>query len=378
MFRTDNIFVAIPVWEAINSGLIGNALKVNGFTRDAWDPSNKGLAFTEDGIYRCTNLRGVTPTWTQVLSNAQINTLTGVANCTVKDLKASICQNGLIFAVVGPNGTADRYCLRSVDGGVTWTLRAQIVGTCPFNPGIWGIERSNYVGAEARLGNLYISSHNANKLWVFGSTCANAANKRSTIVYSLDQGATWSVVNEAVMGLGTWSGGSVPYHNNISDQRMYIWGWGTLGTERKSIDGGTTKTAIAPSGNVRFKGMIMEHTWNDQLVLAVAESGGLYTNAQLSISLNQASSWGAPIALGMPVWSLSGFPYNEQLSYFGRAILDAALGNNPLRDYPLDPNAPLIKITQDQGANILDKSGNLRAGFNVKSITQIAPNWLAD
>jgi hypothetical protein len=371
IIRADDIFATPPVWQQINSGLVGNALKTNGFIRDPWDPSNTGIIFTEDGIYRSTNLRAAVPTWTQVLSNAQADALCGISGGYIQDLNASICQEGLFFAIYGRSApVVARYCIRSIDGGITWGYRGQLVGTCLYWPSSVYLDRANCVGYEAKSGNLYLSYHDANKLWAFCVTCAGAVHARSTIFYSGNQGTSWTVLKEATSGLTKLPAGQVPYYNNPNDQRMYVVSWGTLGEERKSLDGGTTLSVINPPTAVRFNRCLEEHTWNQNLVVAVGEIGAQDSNGELTISQDGGSSWGAGIDLGMPVWTLSGFPYNEQLMYFGRAKAPV------LRDYPFDPTAPLIKITQDGGATLLDKSGNLRADFNVKSIVSIIPDWL--
>jgi len=203
---------------------------------------------------------------------------------------------------------------------------------------------------------------------------------RATLLYSPNQGTNWSVINEAISGQAALPTVAVPYRDNADDQRLYVADWGVIGIERKSLDGGTTLNAINPPTNVRFKAMIGEHTWNENLVFAVGEIGAQDSYGELTISLDGATSWGAGIDIGMIVWCISGFPYNQQLMYFGRAkmYLGDQIGNYPDMAYGEPPAVPVLKITQDQGATLLDKSGNLRTGYNVQTITDIIPDWLSD
>jgi len=304
------------------------------------------------------------------LSPAQLDTLLGTSGAVVTAMNASICQNGLVFATAGfeCSDSGPQWIIRSETAGETWTKQAQLPGVSFWPNSRIGIFRAHYPGADHKLGALIVSSHDANKLWVAYNAACGTAFSRGRLVKSINKGAGVSIVKDSPSST-SGANMSVPYHNNSDDQRLYVWVWGVLGVETKSPDGGTTLNVINPPTTVRFKGMLGEHTWNENLVRAIGEIGGLDTNGELTVSEDGAANWSAGIDLLMPVWSAAGFPYNQQLVYFGRASAPVLL------NYPLDPNAILVEVTRDQGASLLDKSGNLRADFNVRCIVTIVPDW---
>jgi hypothetical protein len=134
----------------------------------AWAAIGDPQTGSSGSVWRTDNLDASAPTWTQVLSQAQITAAVGGTNPWVKRIRASSLQSGLIFIAVS---TASGLRIgRSVDFGATWT----------WSPAL-GPTGDRAVALE-------LSDHNANRLWT------SIGLPGAKILVSNDMGATFTQI----------------------------------------------------------------------------------------------------------------------------------------------------------------------------------------
>ncbi|MGH2620385.1 MAG: RHS repeat-associated core domain-containing protein [Anaerolineales bacterium] len=129
----ENVKGALPIPFESWGGIIEFAL-------DPFDPENRawvvlgGSNFTAYGaVWRTDTLDATTPTWTEVLSQAQITAALGVGSAGGGRILASNLQPGLLFVAVGSaSGLAVG---KSTDYGSTWTWEPAIGGIGGRSPG---------------------------------------------------------------------------------------------------------------------------------------------------------------------------------------------------------------------------------------------------
>jgi hypothetical protein len=106
-----------PHWENVKGAIppIGGWGGIIEFALDPFDPENRAWVVLGDSlngyaaVWRTENLDATTPTWTEVLSQAQIVAALGSSTAGGKRILASNLQPGLLFvAIDSPGGAGGR------------------------------------------------------------------------------------------------------------------------------------------------------------------------------------------------------------------------------------------------------------------------------
>lgn len=117
--RTRNFLNASPTWENITPSLSGNIVA---FEIDPWNPNNRALIITTNGVYRTTNLDDSPPTFSLVLSPSTVQTATGKVDLNFRNCCYTITQNEKIYVAWASTTTGFAFGVsNSADNGATWS-----------------------------------------------------------------------------------------------------------------------------------------------------------------------------------------------------------------------------------------------------------------
>lgn len=232
--RSRNFYAATPHWQDVHGVLpipIGGRGGLIEFTLDPFDPEHRAwviLGNPDSGrggaAWRTDNLDASPPTWTEVLSEAEIVAALGGSTAWGKRVLASNLQPGLIFVAVAGNGGLS--VGRSQDSGETWTWAEAL-----------GRTGNRAVGFE-------LSDHDANRLWV-GTGLPN-----SRVLVSNDGGASFQQLHD----FGSWWNPYdiyVPQDDNPEDLIIFsvVDGPSNQAEVYRSLDGGTTWSIVTHAGS---------------------------------------------------------------------------------------------------------------------------------
>lgn len=202
------------------------------FALDPFDTKNRAWVVLGAGagaaVWRTGNLDAATPTWTEVLTQAQISAALGGESAMGKRILASNEQPGLIFVAVRGDTTGTLAIGRSGDYGSTWLWKT--------NLGILG----------DRVPGMELSDQEVSRLWT-------SVRQNGRILYSTDGGQTFGLLKD----FGTWWNPydvHAPTWANGSDQVLFTAVDYPTNTELlRSVDGGSVWSVVTFPANYPAK-----------------------------------------------------------------------------------------------------------------------------
>jgi hypothetical protein len=300
------------------------------------------------GVWKTSNIKGASPTWTQLLTAANIESAVGDTGfINPSKIVGSINHENWVGFWFMTGAVFGQYKLRfaySTNAGSTWSyslvsgtfgfpsrfLEQSWLGAADIVPHTIGGQKMLYVVAMANG-----ATHTTGGLYVWKST---------------DNGVSWSrgpAVNEATNTTYITESLHCPYPNNSGGQTVIIAGddWSNNGgTIRYSENGGSTWTSTGPvktskahkvkrwRSEVYTGGENNVYCWGDDNKIYVSTAG--IDSTFTAKSMNGFSG---------TVYSSGGFPYNNSQFY---AVTSAG-----------------IFFSRDGGNNWSNKTGDWAAGF---------------
>lgn len=281
---------------------------------DPWHPTTTGYLTAASGIWKATNLNTTNPTWTRLLSKAEIETATGVSDFdTPAKIIGSINQENYVIAFYNV-GNLQLWCSYSEDGGTTWSHQAVHTNI-----------HTKWRGAAD-----VVPYTIGNSLTIYALLHSDVGNDEAELWKSTNKGATWT----QVLGdppLGNLSAGgfecvslSCPYENNSTGNIIYMSHWRGNVNHRtfKSTTSGTTAAEITIDGATSVTGTNVHRTGaeaytQDSNRISVWKSvGGM--NGELWTSTDGATTFTQKAATGLTTMharASGGFPYNSAQYY---------------------------------------------------------------
>lgn len=349
--RTRNFSASSPTWQDITGTVnVGNPLQ--DLILDPWNPRNRAWVVGYYGVWKTTNLDATNPTWVQVLTRTQINSLTGYTMDASYDyvwrVHANITAENLIFIRLTAGGQS--IIGHTHDYGSTWFWHASNIA----------------VGNEQWYDNLDISDHNANVV-IYGRQTSNTPY----VMISTDGGHTFTAKQlDTTSAMGTVDV-HIPYMDNTNDQVMYAWTNGVGGISKlfKTTNQGDSWTEIQPSDRINqpYPFGVHSYTQNRQIMF-LGNGNNADGDTRFYFSTDGGSNWTLRSTLGYSYNAFGGFPYNNGRVYCLRSADMTVLQMGTV---------PCIRTSEDGGYNWLNKNGNWSTAigaFNTGKM--IVPLWI--
>jgi hypothetical protein len=326
--RTDNVSATSPSYTGNDLGPAAATTQID-LKIDPWAPETTAYMATNDGLYKTTTMDQAAPTWSLVLSAADILSMTGRTYQGVGHVVCSIHQEDYVGMFYGAGGNRIYYSF-SEDGGATWTSAivssnfstvSHLTGSVADREG--GALNTLYAAHNTQSGRQLFKSTNKGASWVVTGAMAGSSSSESVVVH-------------------------VPYKDNAAAQVVFI---GLSSGSWVTTNGGSSFTAL-PAATVA-KGGLYTYTQDRQRVYHWRSNNTFWT------STNGGSSWTQQAASGIAgtVRAAGGFP------------------NDPDRHYALTTSG--IFISMDGGATWQDKTGDWAHGFTITQYRggTIVPLW---
>lgn len=371
LYRTRLLSDTSPTWTNISPISVTG---LNDYILSPWNPYSTGVLLGDDGVYISDNLDTESVTWTQVITQAEVQTLVTEADNTVIDFYKVIGSINMqdYYGFIGRwdrpdiNSPGGLFYVYTFDAGVTWNY--SIIANAAMYPG----ERGRY----SQRGAIDIVPHTIGT----EHTLYAAALGSGTFPYpsqhhlfrSDDTGLTWTRIY-TVAANGSSPLGPVmvhcPYDGNESGNSVY---WSVLKDNNANYFfhttsvGTTSLVAGLPNSayynTKRWTGET--HTFDNQRMYH-------WHNTELWTSDDGGSTWdvvpttGLPTGSGTPILSSGGFPYNNDLFY---VVMGDGAGN------------VVVYVSLDRGLTWVDKTGNLSEALGTYNTYRnvIVPLWLAE
>jgi hypothetical protein len=341
--RTLSLGATSPTWTDITGGITGISYD---FIIDPWNPLTRAFALTSDGVFKITNIKGGTPTVTQVLSVADANTLVGTSCSFFYKMQASInSENYIVTFVKRDFGSNDDrlYCFYSNDAGTTWN--ASVVADSTF-----------VADNRIRLGAGFdIVPHTVGgnlTLYAVYEYYRLASTQVWRTSRSQDGGATWSV--QSNISCTDTTGGvcvNTPYDGNTDGQTVWVSLEDDVASNkklfRKSTDGGTSYSQIDIGGRTGTN----SGTRAQRLGIEIFVGNG-----------NQVALWTANNEL----WKSTDGSTFSQVTYTGYvpgthgSISGGGGFPSKSGQYYLVTDGRFVFVSTNGGTTWIDKTGNLK------------------
>lgn len=345
--RTFNFGDEYPTYTNISAGL-GGAGTIRDFCLDPFAPWQNAWVVADNGVYRCTNIKDDTPSWSIVISTVDIadNAIpndVSTTNGRPRRIVGNITSEGLFFVLYTATGV-DVYLLgHTHDNGATWHWQTVI--------------EDNLLDVDSPV--LEVGQHNGNIVGLGYRYNGFPAGQLST-----DGGHTFDpawFVDDDDTGL---TGLLFPWADNPDDDVMYaitsrFIHFPPVSTDDEKIfrtynQGGITWVDITPPGWIstndieEYPYRIGDFTQNRQQIYV---SDG----TQLFYSNDAGDNWELRSTFGVSS-SFGGFPYNDGVFYRTEVA-----GN--------------ILSSVDGGFNWLDKNGDFSSLGTPGALLRIVPDW---
>ena len=369
--RTPVLSAAEPDWSGIVGSITGDNLD---FILDPWAPGSNAFFLSTDGVWRTTDIKtAAPPTWTQVLSAADVATDTGRTNVKFwYKLEASINQQDYVGLLVTTDSDAaggihvgedDRrlYYAYTTDSGTTWnySIVQDADGTSTLTrPG----------GGLALVPRLV-----GGALRVYAGAYRVESPERHVIYRSDNAGASWARTTTL-----TYSGDPAgphcmmaPYHNNQSGNTVWVAFSSDNGVKGiyKSTDSGASFTQVTLPGladsahTSKVKRLGVEiYAQNSDLIAIWTGSNQLFKSLDGGATFSEIPFTGYSPATHGSVMGASGFPYSG-----GR--------------YNIITSERFVFTSVDGGHSWQDRSGDIRTEITTNPITtgtrngSLTPDW---
>lgn len=346
LYRTRDLSAASPTWTDIDGGL---STTMWDWILDPWQPATHGYLSTIDGVYRFSDLDGVTPTVDLILSAAAAVSGAGATSFNnPAKITGSINSDGYL-ALFWYGGDGNIYCSRTNtarEAVPTWAHASVTTAASRFD------------GAADIVPHVVSS----NLVLYCATNTGSASNKTIKVYRSLDGGATWayrsdvypvSSSNPLAYSL------HCPYNDNDAGSVVYLAarvGSTALAGFYVSTDGASNWTkvygSVDPSEIHRWA--FESYTQNRQLVYAALD----VTPGVIKTSSNLFGSVSSPGMSGFSgtIKAAGGFPYLSARSY-----LTGSDG---------------VFVSSDRGETWANKIGNLTMVASGRHV--IVPLWVAE
>lgn len=201
---TANFLNVSPTWADVSGS---GATRVTGnllvFRLDPWAPANNAYCLTSDGLWYTTTIRNSPPTWTNILTAAQMQSGTGDGSASFSDEALIMSPNVSGYAgLIARNGNSIYFGRTSnaPGGSGTW---------------LWTLVQSNSLYRA-----FWVSQHTINNIFVVTYNPGLA-----TIWYSTSGGASFSSnvipVSPATFGMSANASMFIPYLST-TDKLIYV------------------------------------------------------------------------------------------------------------------------------------------------------------
>lgn len=369
--RTSDFGASSPVYTALATAGVGKQFYdfiIDPFAFVPSDPSETFLLMGSDGVFRCTDMFGVSPTVSLIYTIADMESETGASSGNISrnyNIKGCIRQRGF-FAFGAEEGVSSQrgktWIFITEDTGDTWEAVLVRDGTATDGTKYEGtLEISPHLSATGQP-LIYVGT---------GSVHVNTGDQRR-IYRSTDGGQNWSLRVTGLPMAGT-SGGNivdlhVPYNDNADSDIVYA-ACSAEGGLGRSADGGTNWTVITPDATeysvATFKRTPFQTFTQDRTqIYAFADDAAAGDCKKFYLSTNDASSFTHKHTFTSNVRAAGGFPYNGSQFY----VIAGA-----------------ILVTTDGGSTWIDKTGNWSWGFTMPGGDTggriggtVVPVWVAE
>lgn len=343
LIRTRNFSASSPEWVDISPT---DAEDFNDFILDSWAPRTTGYLISDSGVWKSTNLDQSAPTFSLVLTNAEM--VTGASASSVAEVlyiftSINVENYAAVFFNATVGGENHIYCGRTTDGGDNWSFSA-------VRTGAGTIDWQGSVDYVPRLVSDEI------RIYVMMNAVTNRS--RPFMFRSDDSGATWSSFafpNPSIGQFPVPSSVHVPYSNNASGAIVYVTQGGGSGGAGlfKSTDSGATWSNLDTTPASQFHRRSVEtYTQNDQ-------SGFVWRSTlTLETTTDGFGTLDTPALTGLSgtIYACGGFPYQDGQFY---AVTSDG-----------------IFVTTDGGETWSDKTGDWAAAIAARCV--IVPLWVAE
>lgn len=292
--RTRNFGAASPSWSDIASSVSGN---YEDFILDPWNPAQNGYLLTSDGVYKSTDLDNSSPTWTNVLSQSEMSSRTGVVSGEFVHLEGSINVQDYVavFFRAGKGTSFISWIAYTYNAGDTWSIR-QIVDVGNRSEGMTATVVPHLINGGIRI-------------YVFHAIFARRSD---------DGGNTWVPLTAP----GTFAPVSchAPYNDNENGNVIYVTGAisGPDGAWESTDSGASWTRIINDFGGVGTQRWGIESYTQDRQLMYAIDNGNspnrLYTTENAFSSKTQSPMNGIQSS-SFTILSTGGFPYNGSQFY---------------------------------------------------------------
>lgn len=375
--RTSDFSAANPVWVSIGPTM-DSGKWMRHFILDPWSPETTAYLATDMGVYKSTNIKTASPTWSLVLSAATIEATTGATFGGAMKLLGSI--NSQYFVALFFKIGKKLWMAKTTNGGTNWSF-VTVVDHSAYSALNWacGADIVPYtVGGSLRL---YVIVSVTNGFPVIG---------QDEIWRSDDAGATWTKVFTYDPGAGSLEPSTLlicPYNGNSLGNNVIAYLTHTAGNViAKSTDAGDSFGSINTDGffqNIKCPNPVNVYTQDEDIITFVTEDFNGTTYLKCYRTTNGGTSWSTvfsyntdPAAVEVMWRAFGGFPYNSNLLY--AVISDSGIGGGTP-----DSTYQGIFVSINGGTNWTDKTGNWAFDFDFENIGYglggtIVPIWIEE
>lgn len=374
VYRTSNFLDSSPTWDRLLvTGDVPNL--VFSFVVDPFSPGYRnvsggkinGWAIDNAKIYYYEDLFGAT-TSTAVYTFA----VGGVGHAIKRTVAVSFgryqtaeADNPWIMAIsYYSSSPADGFkIVYSVDGGTTWSSEITVSSSVPTG---------SSAGLTFQAPTIWMSPRTPGKAIVI-VPISTAATPTMTAYVTTDWGETWSALSDPLIQAGNGFGGTihVPWEDN-DDESIVYYGNITDGTTfayrvKKSVS--TTVTDISPTFSSKTYGVGLAGGGfgiraydNDRQYMAMAgvsDNGTGTTSFQLNVAVSSD---------GGNTWNQIVAPYGSG-NWLGWQSYQVAFSSDDpnviyiIGAFSVENTTHIISYTDDFGATVQDKTGNLKTDF---------------
>lgn len=369
--RTSNFGASSPVYSTMETAGVGE--EFNDFIIDPYaflpsDPSETVFLIGTEGIYRCTDMFAVSPTFTLIYDISDMETATGAGTGTIEHIhciKGCIRKRGFFVFGAHERLSSQRgktWIFYTNDSGDNWTAVLVHDGSAADGTHYQGtLEVSPHLSGS---GNPVVYVGTGQWQTVFGD------QRR---IYRSDDGAANWTLKTTGLPMSTSVNGPiidlhVPYDDNADSNIVYAACAGAADTMLgRSADGGANWSTITPESSITngagFKRTPFQTFTQDKAqIYAFGTQASTGDCRRFYLSTNNAASFTHQSTLPHNVRAAGGFPYNGSQFYL------------------VTTNQILVSI--DGGVNWINKTGNfgtitlVTVGANIGCT--IVPVWVAE